>query len=247
MPSSPYSLAAGADADMNIRCVTFDLDDTLWDVAPVIARAEHMFYDWVGEYCPRIAWRYTRADLTAHRSEFMASRPDMRHDLTALRRLWLAQLIEEFGYRSELAEPGFQVFWRARNEVEVFVDAMAVLERIGATYRIGAITNGNADVDHIGIGHLFDFVVTAARAGAPKPHPDIFRAALQAAGVPPHAAVHVGDDPQRDVAGASEVGMRTVWVNATGEPWAGVHVPDAIIPRVAELEPVLERWNGAPG
>ena len=39
---------------MSIECITFDLDDTLWDVEPVILRAEELFYQWLSQHCPRI-------------------------------------------------------------------------------------------------------------------------------------------------------------------------------------------------
>jgi putative hydrolase of the HAD superfamily len=108
---------------------------------------------------------------------------------------------------------------------------------------VGAITNGNADVHYIGIGHYFDFVITAAGAGVAKPKAEIFHAALDAAGVQACHAVHVGDDPERDVQGANAVGMRSVWVNVKAAPWPGGRPPDAEIRTLDELQPLLERWH----
>ena len=102
-----------------------------------------------------------------------------------------------------------------------FEEVHAALDGMRERYAVGAITNGNADVHHIGIGHYFDFVITAADAGAAKPKAEIFQAALAAAGVEACHAVHVGDDPKRDVHGANAVGMRTVWVNVNATPWPG--------------------------
>ena len=53
-----------------LRCITFDLDDTLWDCEPVILRAEQRFYDWVGENFPKIAERYHMNALVKHRRRF---------------------------------------------------------------------------------------------------------------------------------------------------------------------------------
>ncbi len=227
---------------MPLRCVTFDLDDTLWECGPLLIAAEQAFYDWIECHYPRISERYALVELVTHRREYCQRYPEMEHDLTHLRQRWLHHLAQAFGYGRELAEHGFRVFWEHRNAVTLFDEAHAVLDGMRERYAVGAITNGNADVHQIGIGHYFDFVITSAQAGAAKPKPEIFYAALTAAGVEASHAVHVGDDPERDVHGANAVGMRTVWVNANATPWPGGPPPDAEIRNLDELESVLERW-----
>ncbi len=212
-----------------IRCVTFDLDDTLWDINPVIRRAEKVFYRWLEDCFPAVVQRYLPAELVEHRKRFMARMPELRHDLTAFRKSWLAEIARNTGYGGELVKQGFDVYWQARNEVELFQGVSDALRMLSTRYRLGAVTNGNADVHTIGIGHFFDFVVTSAEAGQAKPSPVIFEAALDEAGVSAAEVVHVGDDPVRDIAGAQQVGMRTVWVNVADVDWPGGPVPDAIV------------------
>ncbi len=228
---------------MPIRCVTFDLDDTLWQEEPLLRAAEEAFYDWITCHYPRISERYDRQELVAHRRWYIQRYPEMGHDFTYLRCRWLRHLADRFGYDAQLEEHGFRVFWEHRNAVTLFEEAHEALDGMRERYAVGAITNGNADVHHIGIGHYFDFVITAAGAGAAKPKAAIFHAALAAAGVEARHAVHVGDDPKRDVQGANAVGMRTVWVNVNVTPWPGGPPPDAEIRTLDELEPLLERWR----
>ena len=228
---------------MSIRCVTFDLDDTLWECGPLLMAAEEAFYDWIDAHYPRITERHSVSSLLTHRREFFRRYPEMDHDFTYLRRRWLHHLAESFDYGTELVEPGFRVFWEHRNAVTLFDGAHALLDGMRDRFSVGAITNGNADVHHIGIGHYFDFVITAAEAGAAKPKPEIFHAALSAAGVEASHAVHVGDDPERDMRGAMAVGMRTVWVNVSAESWPGGPPPDAEIRTIDELQPVLDGWR----
>lgn len=230
---------------MPIRCITFDLDDTLWECGPLLMAAEEAFYDWIDTHYPRISTRYSFAELITHRREYFRQHPDMEHDFTFLRRRWLHHLAELFDYGSELVDPAFRVFWEHRNAVTLFDGAHTLLDGMRDRYAVGAITNGNADVHHIGIGHYFDFVITAARAGAAKPKPAIFHAALDAAGVEASDAAHVGDDPKRDIRGAQAVGMRTVWVNAGADPWPGGPPPDEEIRSIDELQPILDRWREA--
>lgn len=226
---------------MTIACVTFDLDDTLWAVGPVIHRAEERFYDWLAERCPRIAAAHDAESLRVHRRGFMAGFPDRAHDLTGLRKLWLAHVFEEFGYDDVPVEVAFRVFWEQRNAVTLFDDAAAALERLRERYALGVITNGNACVHHIGIGHWFDFVVSSEDAGHSKPAAPIFQAVLAQAGVAAHRVAHVGDDPKNDVLGAAAVGMRTVWYNPAQAPWPGGQTPDAVIRSLSELDGALAR------
>ena len=228
---------------MAISCITFDLDDTLWESGSVLANAEAKFYEWLASTCPEIAHTHSYDALVAHRRAHYASIPEVRHDLTRARLLWLESLLREWGYATELAETGFRVFREHRNTVILFDEVARVLGQLGERYAIGAITNGNADVHQIGIGHHFDFVVTPAEAGAAKPDSAIFEFALDAAGAPAENVVHVGDDPMRDVAGAAAIGLRTVWMNPAGRPWPGERRPDAEIRSLDTLICVIDAWG----
>jgi putative hydrolase of the HAD superfamily len=74
-----------------------------------------------------------------------------------------------------------------------------------------------ADVlDRIGVGEQVDGVVTSAGAGAAKPDPAIFRAALALVGVRAAQALHVGDSLVEDVAGARAAGVGAVWLDRAG-------------------------------
>ncbi|MCP5152139.1 MAG: HAD family hydrolase [Ectothiorhodospiraceae bacterium] len=229
---------------MRIDCITFDLDDTLWETGSVLTRAEASFFEWITEHCPRVVESHDIDSLADQRRSHYAGIPELRHDVTRARRHWLEHTLREFGYHDDaLVDAGFQRFWEARQQVTVFEDVPALLGALRPRFRVGAITNGNADVHHIGIGHLFDFVITAGDAGAAKPEPAIFEAALAAAGAAAEHTVHVGDDPLRDVVGAGRLGMRTVWINPRLDPWPGGRNPDAVVRHVRELAELLERWS----
>jgi len=228
---------------MAIRLITFDLDDTLWECASVISAAEHVFYGWLGKHYPRVTQRLEPEALIHHRRSFFKTCEEISHDVTSMRKRWLKKLAREFDYPEDLVEPGFRVFWEHRNAVTLFDDASNLLPELKQRYTVGAITNGNADVHYIGVGHLFDFVVNAAQAGAAKPSPVIFNHALEHVGISAAEAVHVGDDPMTDVRGAKKAGMRTVWFNPEREPWPSGPRPDAEIATLPELNSVLEEWH----
>ncbi len=225
---------------MTIQCIAFDLDDTLWECHPVIMRAEHRFYKWLQAYYPNISQKYSEAELVTHRMAFMQSHPDNRHDLTYLRKHWMMQLANEVDQKlkhdDSFIENGFEVFWLARNEVTFFDDTLDILEQLSKRYSLGVISNGNADVHHIGIGHLFDFVLSSETAGVSKPHPNIFEQALNLSSATKEETVYVGDDPKRDIIGAHSAGIHAIWFNPKLTPWPGGKTPTAVIQHLNQLE-----------
>ena len=221
---------------MDIKCIAFDLDDTLWECHPVIIHAEHCFYDWLNSYYPKITQKYSSQQLIEHRIAFMQAQQDNLHDLTYLRKRWMENLADEFAYDYSYVDSGFEVFWLARNEVTFFEGTLNILEGLAKRFSLGVISNGNADVNHIGIGHLFDFALSSETAGVSKPHPDIFHQALQLSGSQKHETVYVGDDPKRDVLGAHGAGLHAIWFNPKLTPWPGGRTPTAVIKHLNELE-----------
>jgi putative hydrolase of the HAD superfamily len=73
-----------------------------------------------------------------------------------------------------------------------------------------------------GLLELVDGVVTSAEVGVAKPDAQVFRRALQLAGVGADQAVHVGDSPDNDVKGARSAGIRAVLVQRDGKPPQGM-------------------------
>jgi len=218
-----------------VRCITFDLDDTLWECAPVIRRAEDQFYRWLDTRFPKVTQQFSYTELLDHRIAYMHSHSAELHNLTQLRKNWLREIAEHCGYNEDLVEPGFSIFWQARNQVELFNDVESTLEQLGEHYLIGAITNGNANVAEIGIGHLFDFVVTSEEANVSKPNNIIFKAAADKAGVDITAILHVGDDPIRDVLGAIDAGALAAWVKGDADDWHEELSPHIVVSHIREL------------
>jgi putative hydrolase of the HAD superfamily len=202
-----------------IRTITVDLDDTLWEIHPVIQRAERRLYEWLGEYYPRITARFSVEAMRTLRDDVMEEHRDKLHDLTLIRRAVLTRAANAAGYTEFRLEEAFAVFDEVRNDVDLFPEARPALMALRERFTVIAVTNGNANLEKIGIGDLFDAHVNAAMAGAAKPHRPIFDAAVKAGRASAEETLHVGDHPFYDVHGAREAGLRTVWVNRNGDSW----------------------------
>ncbi len=236
---SVSSAATRAAMPGDIRAVAFDLDDTLWDVGPVIVRAERCLQEWLGEHCPRIVERVSIEEMRAARERLALSEPHNAHDFTYLRITALAAQARECGYGEEVAERAFQVFFAARNELRPYPDVQPALERLRARYALASLSNGNADLELIGLAPLFSVSLSARQIGAAKPHPRCFGQLARDLSLDPRSILYVGDDPFHDIEGARAAGLRTAWMNRGGAPWpaglrpADLEVADCL--RLAEL------------
>jgi len=202
-----------------LRAIIFDLDNTLWDVGPVILRAEHAMFEFLARHFPRVAELHDLESMRDVRARMAIEHPRYRHDFTWLRTQALKHHAAEAGYDESMAHEAFAVFFRVRNEVVLYDDTRPTLERLRAEYRLFAVSNGNADVARIGLAHYFERSLAARDAGMMKPDPRIFHILLESAGLTPDEVVHVGDDPDADVEGARAAGVLPVWLNRQGSPW----------------------------
>jgi 2-haloalkanoic acid dehalogenase type II len=203
----------------NVRAVAFDLDNTLWDVAPVLERAEVRLYEWLREHCPRIPERVTVDDMRAARELLAREEPHNAHDFTYLRMTALARHARECGYEDEVAKRAFDVFFAARNEVDLFADVRPALERLRSRYRLATLSNGNADLGRIGLTDFFVLSLNARQIGVGKPHPRCFERLASDLRVEPAEIIYVGDDPVLDVEASRAAGLRSAWINRFDQPW----------------------------
>jgi putative hydrolase of the HAD superfamily len=97
--------------------------------------------------------------------------------------------------------------------------------------KLGIVSNGldpgpllHRDLADTGVAERVDFAVFSSELGVRKPHPAIFRRALEALDVDAGSALFIGDRLYEDVLGASQVGMKTVqalWFRADEHPEGG--------------------------
>ncbi|MBI4311387.1 MAG: HAD-IA family hydrolase [Chloroflexi bacterium] len=143
-----------------------------------------------------------RLDFFAQYEQIILREAGVDVDLATARRVWAK--VQEQPYGMALyddAIPTLQVL-KERGLI------LGLLSNIGRESRQLTDTHG--------LTPYLDFAVTSAEIGSNKPHPPMFLAALERAGVQPQEALHVGDSYVSDVQGARNVGINAVLVDREG-------------------------------
>ena len=116
-------------------------------------------------------------------------------------------------------------------------------------FHIGLISNASDDdntqalVDKGNFRPYLEYIVSSASFGKRKPHPDIFRSALDHFGIKAEEAVMVGDDYEADIVGASEAGMQSIWITRRIEESERQRTPEkaqAVISTLSEIPALLK-------
>ncbi|CAM9314998.1 unnamed protein product [Choristocarpus tenellus] len=215
---------------MPVEVMSFDLDDTLWSTKGVISAANSALQSHLEENHPVLVEGVAVYNLMKEIwKEKRAEDPKLGKDpinLTELRKAGLRRACDLAGEDPRaIVEPSFKLWWQERHNVErhLFPGVLETLSALKARgVRLIAITNGNADTDHIDcLKDFFEFCVMAEQVGERKPGLGPFMEAVRRAG---YASVndvgaewvHVGDDITSDCVGAKGMQMRTILVSPPG-------------------------------
>lgn len=230
--------------------IFLDLGDTLVRAHPswahVYRRVLADFGVSVEETALRAALDHTFGADDDTRGPFEASRDASFDRLCDFDTRVLAQLGQppqpEGFYRALEAAFHERESWRVFDDVPAALDALA-----GEGFRLAVISNWSWTAPELlgtlGLARHFEALFISDRVGFEKPHPGIFRHALGVMGVPPDAAVHVGDSWHADVHGARGVGMAAVLIDrrthAHGASGAA-HDHGLDIPVITDLHGLLD-------
>jgi len=150
--------------------------------------------------------------------------------------------VEDDSLAVELA----QFFERDRRKRHVvFPESQRVLGELKKDYRLALITNGAIDIQRAKIhgsnlGDFFDTIIISGEVGFGKPDPKLFQMALDRLAVAPQESVMIGDSLRRDIGGARDVGIQTIWVNRFNRAIADHHpVPDLQLTDLVRLPAIL--------
>ncbi len=224
-----------------ISTITIDLDDTLWDNKPTLEYAENVLHDWLQINVPLLAAQNSIEDMKQHRQEISNEDQKLSHDMTLLRSESLLRLSKDLGYSEDIINEAMDVFLQARNNVKLYDDVLLFLEESQKNYQLVALSNGNADVNAIGIGKYFSRTFSPADMGTSKPDPAMFYYVFDQMSIEADSVLHIGDEPKTDVLGAAAAGVRCIWINRNNMRLPEeISQPEMEISSLAQLTPLSE-------
>ena len=226
-----------------VAAITFDLDDTLYDNGPAIARAEQWMLSHLrSEYLATAMLDKPR--WLALKRQLLLSRPELRDDVSLARLHGIREALVQGGMppsqATQEAETVFAGFLAERSKIAVSDETHALLARLAGRYPLAVITNGNLDLVQAGLADYFTLVCKAGAGARMKPAPDMFMQVQAALGLAPDRILHVGDHPETDVLGARLHGFRAAWLNERGQSWQSLSLlPDVELGALHELAGLL--------
>ncbi|MFO6424477.1 HAD-IA family hydrolase [Motilimonas sp. KMU-193] len=199
------------------KAISFDLDDTLYDNRPIIINAEQQSLAYLRQQDPKLA-ELTEEQWHDYKLQALALEPKLQDDVTAWRLAALDLIFTELAHPSpeQQAQQVFDYFLAVRSDFTVPESSLQVLAQLAEHYPVVAITNGNVDLDKIGLASAFSLVLKAGDGLKAKPHLDMFDVAATHLGVDVTELLHVGDHLTTDVFGAKQHGAGAVWFNDQG-------------------------------
>ena len=236
-------------SEAKITAVVFDWGGTLSRFAEV--DLEDMWTLAARHFDPAREDEIRKQLLAVEDETFARSKTDQR---SATLRQILEQASAELGLdvtEAVLEEAGTHYLDAWTPHIVHHADALPVLRQLKQQgLRTGLLSNTHwprAFHEHFlerdGLAELLDVRLYTSELDHMKPHPSVFRRALDELGVvEPRNAVFVGDRLHDDVFGGRQAGMRTVWIRNELVPAYDVE-PDAAIDALAELPEVIERWG----
>lgn len=234
-----------AIATYMIKLITFDLDNTLWDINPVIIAAEKRLRNWVAEQVPEAVAHLEMDQLKQVYKKIREEHPELLHHPTNFRKKILHTVFSRVQTNPEpaasLTEKAFQVFYEGRNQITLFHQAEAILKNLSQRYPLIALSNGNANLTMIGIDQYFKAHFSSETEGKAKPHKAMFERALAFSQIEAHQAIHIGDHPIEDVEAASKLGFSTIWFNQNQQQDSTLCNPTEQIHNLDQLESAVYR------
>ncbi len=197
-----------------VKAMSFDLDDTLYDNHPLMITAEKKLLNFIRtEYnkCANTDIRFWRS----HKATALKQTPELCNDMGELRRRTLLAGFHQQGYRgaalSDATKQSFDYFYFERSHFKVDKTVCSLLEKLANHFPLVAITNGNVNLSQIGIADYFSACFKANLQQPMKPHAKMFELTSAFLDLPAHNILHIGDNMEKDVFGARSAGFSTAW------------------------------------
>ncbi|EMF7446139.1 HAD-IA family hydrolase [Vibrio parahaemolyticus] len=236
-----------------LKAIFFDMDETLCGTSQADKAAGQKFAAWIQQTYPQVSdpqaflQRYLQGvykKLNAEFPQLVALLPDEN----AFRCGLIQTILAENGIHidAEQAQQAQHYFDSARMGAFTFFPGVKeMLTDLRKHYKLVVITNGPIFSQHpklkaTQMDEWVDHIIVGGEEPEEKPAASIFQKALNLVDIKPEEALHIGDSLAADIAGANNIGILSVWVNATGASNPTEITPNFEIRETVELKEILK-------
>ncbi|EJC6853539.1 HAD-IA family hydrolase [Vibrio parahaemolyticus] len=236
-----------------LKAIFFDMDETLCGTSQADKAAGQKFAAWIQQTYPQVSdpqaflQRYLQGvykKLNAEFPQLVALLPDEN----AFRCGLIQTILAENGIHidAEQAQQAQHYFDSARMGAFTFFPGVKeMLTDLRKHYKLVVITNGSIFSQHpklkaTQMDEWVDHIIVGGEEPEEKPAASIFQKALNLVDIKPEEALHIGDSLAADIAGANNMGILSVWVNATGASNPTEITPNFEIRETVELKEILK-------
>ncbi|EOV9521405.1 HAD family hydrolase [Vibrio parahaemolyticus] len=236
-----------------LKAIFFDMDETLCGTSQADKAAGQKFAAWIQQTYPQVSdpqaflQRYLQGvykKLNAEFPQLVALLPDEN----AFRCGLIQTILAENGIHidAEQAQQAQHYFDSARMGAFTFFPGVKeMLTDLRKHYKLVVITNGPIFSQHpklkaTQMDEWVDHIIVGGEEPEEKPAASIFQKALNLVDIKPEEALHIGDSLAADIEGANNIGILSVWVNATGASNPTEITPNFEIRETVELKEILK-------
>jgi 2-haloalkanoic acid dehalogenase type II len=200
---------------IDVKAISFDADGTLWDFEKVMRHSLRHVLKELEKLDPHATEMLDIDKMIRIRDRVANELKGKVTNLESIRFEAFRQTLEEIGRPNDaLASHLNQVYLKYRFEdIKLFDDVLPTFEALRVKYTLGLLSNGNSYPELCGLEGMFRFVIFSQDYSVEKPNPRLFQIALEKAGCSKQQLLHIGDSLQEDVMGATNAGIRCVWIN----------------------------------
>lgn len=226
-----------------IKAITFDLDDTLYDNATIVENAESKLIDALNQLGK--LGNLTLTEYYAVKSVVLNHHPEIYHDVIAWRSETIKYILQKAPRSKhqiqQIIDESMSLFTDWRHAMTVPQSSYDLLIYLANKYPLAVITNGNVDINRIGLKDYFQFSLRGGADGRSKPFPEVFQLAVQKLSVDANHILHIGDSLSADVNGAIKSGLQSCWINIDNQDIK--HLSDAKCLPHFEISQLPELYN----
>jgi HAD superfamily hydrolase (TIGR01549 family) len=204
------------------KAISFDLDDTLYSNGPIMRTTEERMIEYFSVSLAQFSdvngqqISFSYHYWSSFRQQALNNTPALVHDVAALRLVSYTLGMQALGMplaeAQSKAHAALTYFTCERSAFSLPESTHDFLQKLAEKIPLVAITNGNVDVEAIGIKKYFSSIYHAGKGIKQKPDSQMFDLACQKLNISTAQLLHVGDCGRADIAGAIKAGCQAAWL-----------------------------------